>query len=175
MNKDQFLGQFRALLTALGSALVVWGLSDPTGNNWMPIVGVVMAAVSLGWGLLWHRDPSKPGRLSWSLFRKFINAAGAAAIAYGVVNPEKVHGVEMLVATLGPLLAAWFSWIDNSEAQSPPSGGTSLLILGLVCCFLLGGCAGYAVNLSTPWGDAATDGEGNVILAPKPRIIIPVK
>ena len=58
MNKDQALGQLRAFLTALGTILATWGISD--GNQWAPIIGVIIAGYSLTWGLLHHRDPNTP-------------------------------------------------------------------------------------------------------------------
>lgn len=117
MDTNPTLGQIRAILTALGAALTVWGLHDPSGQAWMPIVGILMAFLSLTWGILHHRDPRKPGRISWSLFRKFLNITGTAAVTYGVMHPERFTSLETLIAALGPILAASFSWIDNSEIK----------------------------------------------------------
>jgi len=117
MNREQTLGQIRAALTALGTVLATWGISD--GHQWAPAAGIIVALISVTWGLLHHRNPTTPGRLSWSLVRKTWNIIGTAALTYGYLNPEKVHGVEILLAACGPLLATVFSWIDNSETQTP--------------------------------------------------------
>ena len=119
MTTSQKLGQIRALLTALGSVLTVYGLSDPAGQSWMILIGVIMAFISLTWGVLHHRDPQNPGRISWSLFRKFANLAGTAAVTYGIMHPDRVDSLEVLLAALGPILASSFSWIDNSEIKQP--------------------------------------------------------
>lgn len=149
MNKEQKLGQFRAALTAAGTVLATWGIND--GNAWAPLTGLIIAVISATWGVLHHKDPARPGSLKWSLVRKAVNAAGAAAITYGWLNPEKVQGMEMLLAALGPLIAAWFSWIDNSEGDDgdgyeppdPPKPNINLLLLLLAvgCLLALPGCA----------------------------------
>ena len=119
MNKEQTLGQIRAALTALGTVLATWGVND--GNQWAPAVGIIVALISVTWGLLHHRSPATPGRLSWSLVRKTWNIIGTAALTYGYLNPEKVQGIEKLLAATGPLLAAVCSWIDNSETTNIPN------------------------------------------------------
>lgn len=115
MNKSQYLGILRAFLTSLGAVLVTFGVTD--GHAFLPIVGIVLSLVSLGWGVLWHRDPHKPGKIQWSLIRKFCNAVTSALATYGFLHPGQVSGVMMLVATLGPLLAVHLSFIDNSPEQ----------------------------------------------------------
>lgn len=174
MNKDQTLGQIRAALTAAGTVLATWGIND--GNAWAPIVGVVVAAISLTWGLLHHKDPATQGSLKWSLVRKFANVAGSAAITYGLLNPEKVQGIEMMVATLGPLLASWFSWIDNSETDDSgdeSGGNTGLWLLMLFVVLLLPGCANMPIHasLETPYGDITTDSKGTIVIAPRANVI----
>lgn len=118
MNREQTLGQIRAALTALGTVLATWGWND--GHQWAPAAGIIVALVSVTWGLLHHRSPETPGRLSWSLVRKSWNIIGTAALTYGYLNPEKFQGIEILLATTGPLLASVFSWIDNSETTNTP-------------------------------------------------------
>ena len=173
MNKDQTLGQIRAFLTAAGAALATWGIND--GNAWVPVVGVLVAVISVTWGLLHHKDPATQGTLQWSLVRKLLNVAGSAAITYGILNPEKVQGLEMLAATLGPLLASMCSWIDNSSDGDPDDGPpTHLWILAGAAILFLPSCAGLTINASTPYGDVSTDAKGHVIIAPKP-VIIPSK
>lgn len=111
MTKAQTLGQIRTALTALGTVLATWGITE--GHAWAPIVGIIIALLSATWGLLHHKNATTPGTLKWSLVRKTVNILGSAGITYGFLNTEKVQGIEMLVAALGPLLAAAFSWIDN--------------------------------------------------------------
>lgn len=178
MNKQQHLGLIRAFLTALGTSLATWGITD--GHQWLPVIGIVLAFISLGWGWIWHRDPATPGKLKWSLVRKFINVCGTAAITYGIVNPERVVGIEMLVFTAGPLLAAWFSWIDNSPEDpadpddKPPFRNLPIILLLAACIFLLPGCAGLSLSLQSPWGDAAATPDGALIITPR-AIVIPGK
>lgn len=107
MTKDQKLGQFRALLTTLAGVLVAWGLND--GHGWMPVVGVFLAIFSLVGGIRTHLDPNKPGGVAWSLIRKLLNAAGAAAVTYGFTSPEQAESAAHLVGALGPVLAGFFS------------------------------------------------------------------
>lgn len=152
MTKQQKLGQLRALLTAAGTFIAAWGYNDPSGQDWQPIVGIFVAFVSITWGLLHHRDPDKSGTIKWSLVRKLANSAGSAAIGYGAVHPDKVANAEMFIAALGPLLAAWFSWIDNSpgtddddgygEPDPPRKGDVALWLIFLAasCLIFLPGC-----------------------------------
>lgn len=175
MNKEQTLGQIRAALTAAGTVLATWGIND--GNAWAPVTGVVIALISLTWGWLHHKDPVTPGSLKWSLVRKFANVAGSAAITYGMLNPEKVHGIEVLIATLGPLLASWFSWIDNSDDapsdDDEPKAKTGLWLLLLCLPFLLPGCSGYPITakIDTEYGTITSDAKGGIIIAPRANVI----
>jgi hypothetical protein len=178
MNKQQSLGQFRAVLTALGTMLATWGFSD--GHDFAPIIGVVLASFSLTWGLFHHKDPSTPGKLSWSLFRKFINVIGSAAVTYGVMHPDKWGGVATFLAAVGPLLAARFSWIDNSEPKSddpedpdfkPPF---NLLLLLLALSILLPSCQGLTLRARTPYANGIYK-DGQLYIIPKARAInIPI-
>lgn len=168
MSKEQFLGQFRAILTALGTVLTTWGISD--GNNWTPAIGVILVVASIVWGLVHHKDPQTAGQLSWSLVRKLVNVAGTAAVTYGLTSPEKVNGVAMLVATAGPFLAAWFSWIDNSESNDSNIDGLNILIALLAVTALLPGCSGLTLTAVTPYGDVSTT-DGHTTVALRPIII----
>jgi len=170
MKKDQLLGQIRTALTALGTMLATWGVND--GNQWAPVTGLVIAILSATWGILHHRDPATPGKLSWSLVRKALNAAGAAAITYGYLNPEKVQGIEMLFAAMGPLAASMFSWIDNSADDIPPGpDGLHILLLLGTLCFLLPGCAGVPLRVDSDFGTLTTDAKGGITFAPRAGII----
>jgi hypothetical protein len=151
--------------------LATWGISD--GNQWAPVIGVLLALVSATWGILHHRNPATPGRLSWSLVRKLANVAGSAAVTYGLLNQDRVASVTVLIAAIGPLLAARYSWVDNSEDATPPfGGGTPLwLMMAAVCCLLLPGCAGNGrfdisavppLRIVTPWGSGSKDADGNI-------------
>ncbi len=151
MTKQQKLGTFRAVLTALGASLATWGISD--GNQWAPVTGAILAVISATWGVLHHRDPATPSTIRWSLVRKAASAIGAALVTYGFLNPERVAGLEMLIASFGPLLALWFSKIDNSpgddddddgfgEPDPPRRGdvGLWLIFLALTSFLLMPGC-----------------------------------
>jgi hypothetical protein len=176
MSKAQTLGLVGSTLTATGTVLATWGIND--GHQWAPIVGIVLALVSLTWGLLHHKDPATPGTLKWSLVRKTINVAGSAAITYGFLNPERVQGIEVLAASLGPLLAAWFSWIDNETTagdDGDPGPDGLHLLLALICltALLLPSCADFPVtgSIQTPYGTITTDAKGGIVLAPRPIVI----
>lgn len=159
MTKQQKLGTFRAVLTALGASLATWGISD--GNQWAPVTGAILAVISATWGVLHHRDPATPSTIRWSLVRKAANAIGAALVTYGFLNPERVVGLEILIASFGPLLALWFSQIDNSsddddeEADDPPRrGDVGLWLIFLAAsCLLLPGCT---VTVNPDGGVSAT-------------------
>jgi len=146
MTKNQKLGTFRAVLTALGASLATWGVND--GNQWAPVIGAILAIISATWGVLHHCDPSTPSTIRWSLVRKAANAIGSALVTYGALNPEKVAGLEMLIAAFGPLLALWFTQIDNSESAGEeedidplkPNINLLLFLLAAGCLLALPGC-----------------------------------
>jgi hypothetical protein len=172
MNKDQTLGQIRALLTASGSALATWGITD--GNAWAPITGALLAIISATWGVLHHKDPARPGVIKWSLVRKAVNAIGTAAITYGLINPEKVDGAEMVLASLAPFAAMAFSWIDNdSDDGDKGPDGINLLLLVSFLAFLIPSCADFPIvaRLETEYGTVETDSKGGVVIRPIPRVI----
>jgi hypothetical protein len=112
MTKSQKLGLLRGLLTSIGAAMATYGIND--GQQFLPVIGFILAGVSLGWGVLWHRDPAKPGKIKWSLVRKFANAGLTACATYGWMHPDQASGILMLIANLGPVIAMYASWIDNS-------------------------------------------------------------
>lgn len=180
MTKSQHLGVLRAVLTSLGAVLATYGIQD--GNAWLPVIGVILTGFSLGWGVIWHKDPAKPGKLKWSLLRKFSNAVLSACATYGWMHPDQASGVLMLVSNLGPLIAMYASWIDNGPEDpedlddEPPSFGGPLKILLLLaaCSFLLPGCTGLTLSLQSPWGDATATPDGAFTITPR-AIVIPVK
>jgi hypothetical protein len=176
MKKEQALGQLRALLTALGTVLVTWGVSD--GNQWLPIIGVLLAGYSLTWGLLHHQDPATPGRMSWSLVRKFVNMLGTALVTYGVLHPDRMASIVPLFAALGPIAAAHFSWVDNNDDNSePPAVPLWLLLLAMVP--FLPSCAGteYLTKgyIESPIGSFSTDGRTATYTPPVPSITFPIQ
>ena len=142
--KEQYLGQVRALLTALGSVLVVFGMHY--GHAWEPVIGTLMVGASLAWGL-YHKE-------GWdafsSGFRKLVNAAGSAAVTYGVLSPEKSGAILGLV---GPVLVLFGSWRAN-ESRRPVDPdkefwGLLMLLMALGLCLLPTGCVtphGYQIE-----------------------------
>ncbi len=173
MTKDQQFGQLRALLLAIGSALATWGFSD--GNQWAPAIGIILAGWSFTWGLLHHRDPAKPGTVSWSLFRKFVNATCVAMVTYGWCNPEKADAFLKILPLLGPVLAARWSWIDNSEDESekgPDGMNLPLIAVGFLCLFLLPSCElPLRAKLVTDYGSITRDAKGGITIEPSARPI----
>lgn len=196
MTKNQQLGQLRAILLAVGSALTTWGLSD--GNQWAPVIGVILAIWSLTWGLLHHKDPANPGTLSWSLVRKLANALGAAAVTYGWCHPDKVDAIVKILPLLGPALAGWFSWISNAPEEGDdggpydgPNGVASLIAIGFLFFFLLPSCVEYplvarvvtphgtlerdakgGLTVSSEYADVSRSADGTVTVTPKKPIVI---
>ncbi len=174
MNKNQSLGALRAFLTALGTMLATWGFSD--GHNFTPIIGVILTGFSLSWGVFHHKDPSTPGKMSWSLFRKFINVLCSAAATYGFLHPDKVSAIAPFLAALGPILAARFSWIDNSDPQpegqedEPPPFDMPILLLLAALTIFLPSC-GLNVQARTPYGDATLSPEGRLSIIPKAKAL----
>ncbi len=178
MNKNQYLGQLRAVLTALGTMLATWGWSD--GHEFTPIIGVLLTGFSLTWGWLHHKDPSTPGKMSWSLFRKFINVLCTAAATYGFLHQDKVGAIASFLAALGPLIAARLSWIDNSDPKpededpdfKPPF---NLLLLLLALSILLPSCNGLTLTARSPYGSGGYK-DGQLYVIPKARVIrIPIQ
>lgn len=169
MNKEQALGQLRAALTASGTVLTTWGVSD--GNLWAPVIGVLLAGYSFTWGLLHHKDPSTSGGVSWSLLRKLVNAVGTALVTYGVLNPERLDAIAVLIAALGPLLASRYSWIDNKlpndEPPSNPPAVLSLLLL-LPLCVLLSSCS-LPFTARIVYTDETTGGTAEMTATPGQR------
>ena len=179
MKKEQALGQIRELLAALGAVLVTWGISD--GNQWSPVIGVLIAAYSLTWGLLHHRDPATPGRMSWSLVRKFINVLGTALVTYGVLHPDRFNALVPLVAALGPLLAAHFSWVDNNPEDGPQDPGPPLWIFLLALIPLLPSCGTeYPITARATYLDPATGAKVGIdypadISSPRVTLRLPIQ
>jgi hypothetical protein len=172
MNKEQTLGQLRAALTAVGTALATWGVSD--GNQWAPIIGVIIAGISLTWGLLHHKDPSTPGTLSWSLVRKLANVAGSALVTYGMLNPERVAAVTAVIAALGPLLASRYSWVANTSEDDdtgPPPLPVMLLLASLVC--LMPSCAPgdeYPLTATISFRDPTSGAKAGLTYTPRLKL-----
>jgi hypothetical protein len=176
MTKNQTLGQLRALLTAIGTVLTTWGITD--GNQWAPVVGVIIAGISLTWGWLHHKDPATPSTLEWSLVRKFVNIAGSAAVTYGILNPDRVGAIATTVAALGPLLAASYSWIANSDDDTTPPAIPVWLFLIALTPFLHS-CAGteYITKgyIESPLGSFSTDGKTATYTPPAPTFSFPIQ
>jgi len=127
-NKDKAMGQLRAALTATGSALATWGVTD--GNEWAPVVGVILALVSVLWGVAFYRKKDEKMTVRYSLIRKLVNAVGVALITYEVTSPEQIDKILVLVGALGPIIASSFSWVVNSEGDT--TGGTGKYLPGLL-------------------------------------------
>lgn len=121
MNKEQFSGLLRELLTAVGAALVTWGISS--AGMWQEITGLIMAAVGIGWAWSHHEDKG----LKLSAVRKLISAGAGVAVASGVMSPEKV---EVLLGVTGSLVTlVWSMW---DKGGTPPSATPLLLLAALM-------------------------------------------
>lgn len=142
MTKEQKLASLRAVMTSAGAMLATWGFTDPASGAWMPVVGIVIAAVSAGWGVVFHRDPDNPGKLRWSLVRKLANATGTALVTYGFVSDGKAESMMDFIGTIGPFLAMFFAWIDNDDDPTGLGdfGGMGPAIILFLATMLLSGC-----------------------------------
>lgn len=153
MTKSQHLGLLRGILTSIGAALATYGIND--GQQFLPVIGFILAGVSLGWGVFWHRDPAKPGKIHWSLVRKFANAGLTAVATYGWMKPEQASDILMVIANLGPFIAMYASWIDNSPEDpdddlddAPPFRGIAWFV---IFGFALSGSQIRAATYNVSW------------------------
>lgn len=133
MNKDQALGIVRELGTAVGAALVTYGVA--TSGTIELVSGVVIALVSLIYAL-----KANEGRdIVLSLFRKVLSGVAGVMVGFGYLDPAKAEALSGVALVL--ISTVWtFSAKSNGE---PPAGGNSpLWIFALLALFLFPSCAG---------------------------------
>ena len=152
------LGQLRALLTVVGTALATFGYHR--GYSWEPVIGVVALMASLGWSVYYKEG----WEAIQSVIRKIASAIGTGVVVYGMMTPEKS---EALVGIVGPLMAMFGSWKANGGKFPPVGTGVKLLLaVMLVAGALVGGlgCAEYTLQgeLLTDAGAVIVDSDGLV-------------
>jgi uncharacterized membrane protein YeaQ/YmgE (transglycosylase-associated protein family) len=120
MNKDQFMGLLRAVLTCIGGVAVGHGLSQ---NLWEPLSGFALAAGALGWGVTTH-DADLDQFMS--VVRGAISAFGGFAIQKGWATSDQVTAWVGVAATLGPMAWTWLVHADPGVAAPSQTGGAGM-------------------------------------------------
>lgn len=162
MNKDQFTGLLRELLTAVGAALVTWGtLND---GLWQTISGAIMTALMIAWAVYWNEGRE----MLYTLVRKLISSVAGVVVATGVLTPERADvlvGVAMSVVSL--------AWAIYAKGGGLPPGSTP--VLAFAACLLCSSCSmplritddrcvlgGYERDNQVFWSGPCVDENGKV-------------
>lgn len=136
MTRESLLGVVRELMAAVGGAMVAWGVqSEPW---WPEVSGVLVAVVSLVWGI----RANEGVEAVLTLVRKAISAAGGAAVATGVMTPEKAAAA---VGVFGALVSVLWTLKKGAGVD----GMLRMLLIGGVLGMLAlhgAGCAGVDVE-----------------------------
>lgn len=127
-NTSKILGTANELLMAVGAALITYGV-NVTNSQVEVGAGLLLAVLSLVLTVTRHQGVD----LIKSSVRKVLSAGGGAAVAFGVMTPEKV---EALMAILAPVLAIVWSVTDKGEDHPP---------VGLPVIFVLCAALGFTV------------------------------
>jgi hypothetical protein len=138
--KSKLLGTANELLMAIGAALITFGV-NATQSHIETGAGLILAILSLVLTFQRHEGAD----LIKSGVRKVLSAAGGAAVAFGLVTPDKV---EALMAVVGPILA--IAWSVNDKGAKVPKGLPLILITALVV-FILPACSSTSL-VFTPDG-----------------------
>jgi drug/metabolite transporter superfamily protein YnfA len=122
MKKDKLLGLIRELLMAVGAGLLTYGVQVSAGVIEASI-GAIMVVASLVWALRFNEG----AETVFTLVRKLLSAAGGVGVALGVITPEKL---EAMLLVVGPLIS--LAWSVYSKGGSlPPAVPAILLFFGM--------------------------------------------
>lgn len=103
MNKETILSLIRMFMTSIG--MFMFGkniLGQPIDNSiWEMIIGVVMAGVSVVWGIL---DKNVAIEMLQSFIRSAIIGFGGLLVAKGSLSPERLESILGVAMSLLPLL-----------------------------------------------------------------------
>lgn len=133
MNRDQFLGIVREVGTAVGVALVTFGVT--TSGTVETVLGVLISAVALVYAL-----KANDGRdIVLSLMRKVLSGVAGGMVAWGYLDPAKADAIMAVVLVV--VSSAW-SFSSNSNGSPPGGGNSPLWVFALIAVFLFPSCAG---------------------------------
>ena len=103
MNKETVFTLIRTLLTSVGVFLIGKNfLGSPIDQSvWQMLVGVIMAGVSVVWGIM---DKTIGLEMLQSFIRSAIVGLGGLLVAKGSMTPEKLESILGIVLAVLPLV-----------------------------------------------------------------------
>jgi hypothetical protein len=103
MNKETIFTIARTLLTSVGVFLIGKNfLGSPIDQSvWQMLVGVIMAGVSVVWGIM---DKTIGLEMLQSFIRSAIVGLGGLLVAKGSMTPEKLESILGIVLAVLPLV-----------------------------------------------------------------------
>ncbi len=103
MNKETVFTLIRTLLTSVGVFLIGKNfLGSPIDQSvWQMLVGVIMAGVSVIWGIM---DKTIGLEMLQSFIRSAIVGLGGLLVAKGSMTPEKLESILGIVLAVLPLI-----------------------------------------------------------------------
>jgi hypothetical protein len=103
MNKETVFTLIRTLLTSVGVFLIGKNfLGSPIDQSvWQMLVGVIMAGVSVVWGIM---DKTIGLEMLQSFIRSAIVGLGGLLVAKGSMTPEKLESILGIVLAVLPLI-----------------------------------------------------------------------
>jgi hypothetical protein len=103
MNKETVFTLIRTLLTSVGVFLIGKNfMGSPIDQSvWQMLVGVIMAGVSVVWGIM---DKTIGIEMLQSFIRSAIVGLGGLLVAKGSLSPEKLESILGIVLAVLPLV-----------------------------------------------------------------------
>jgi len=103
MNKETVFTLIRTLLTSVGVFLIGKNFmgSAIDQSMWQMLVGIIMAAVSVVWGIM---DKTIGLEMLQSFIRSAIVGLGGLLVAKGSMTPEKLESILGIVLAVLPLI-----------------------------------------------------------------------
>jgi hypothetical protein len=103
MNKETVFTLIRTLLTSVGVFLIGKNfIGSPIDQSvWQMLVGIIMAGVSVVWGIL---DKTIGLEMLQSFIRSVIVGLGGLLVAKGSMTPEKLESILGIVLAVLPLI-----------------------------------------------------------------------
>jgi len=103
MNKETVFTLIRTLLTSVGVFLIGKNFmgSSIDQSIWQMLVGIIMAGVSVVWGIL---DKTVGLEMLQSFIRSLIVGLGGLLVARGTMTPEKVESILGIALAVLPLV-----------------------------------------------------------------------
>jgi hypothetical protein len=122
MNKETLMSLLRTFLTSFGVFLLGKNLLGAAIDQsvWQMVVGVVMAGVSVVWGIF---DKTVGIEMLQSFLRSAIIGFGGLLVARGSLSPEKLESILGIVMSILPLL---YSMLSRKKTNNLVNGTLSL-------------------------------------------------